>query len=246
MKDTLWVRAFREISEMKGYSIIIIIITALISASLCLSACSSLPGFASIDWVDFIKLNDITYVYVYKVDSIDAGSLLPFEEVKFKVSDNITNSRYKIKNGDAAYITAGTRIYSLEGYSTNFRLAVIKEHKLLVYEADTNPGAQMGGDLLDIGGKVNYISINSNTDGTTILASIKDQTQIDDLVQMILAAQINQTINKTGSQQYFLEFHFKDGTASHRVYWQDTGILERGIQLPEKARQIIDRALSTP
>jgi hypothetical protein len=87
---------------------------------LILSGCRSTPfGPQSvIDWVDFIHWDGIKY------DGIYSGVLANEEfvgekigEVKFKVADNVTNSNYKTKNGDAAFHEKGTEIYALKGDS---------------------------------------------------------------------------------------------------------------------------------
>ncbi|WP_088044703.1 hypothetical protein [Bacillus sp. EAC] len=73
---------------------------------------------AIIDWVDFVKWDGIEY------NGIRSGILADEQfigkklgEVQFKVADNITNSGYKIKNGDAAFHEKGTEIYTIEGNS---------------------------------------------------------------------------------------------------------------------------------
>lgn len=210
---------------------------------LLLVGCAGGPSVAFIDWVDFIKFNDITYLQEHQSVSINENNLSPYGEIKFKVADNVNNPNYEIKNGDAAYLEAGTPVYSLDGYAPDFRLVVRNNQELLIYEADTNPKASKGSDLLDIGGKVEYVSINSKTDGKTELASIKDQTQVNELVQMILEAPVDQDSSKAGSEQYFLEFHLSDGTTTKRSYWLDTGSLSRGIQLPEEFGTAIRSAL---
>jgi hypothetical protein len=196
--------------------------------------CTSGPPIAFIEWVDFIKLNNITYIRVHQDVPVNKDDVSPYSEVNFRVAGNIENPNYKTKNGDAAFLEAGTPVYSLRGYAPTFRLVAEKSQGLYVYEADTNPQARKGSDLNDIGGKVEYIGINSRTDAKTELASIKDQAQVTELVDMVLEAPVNQNFSKTGSEQYFLEFHLKDGTSTTRSYWLDTGVLSRGIQLPEE------------
>ncbi len=79
-----------------------------------------------IDWVDFIVLNDINYhrAYLdnYKLEKDKVGKVIG--KVEFTVANNIYNPKYKVKNGDAAFLEKGTKIYKLENYSTNFRVAV--------------------------------------------------------------------------------------------------------------------------
>ena len=200
-------------------------------------------GFASIDWVDFIKLNDISYYGDYRSDSIDENDLSLYDKIRHNVN-NVRNPAYKIKNGDAAFLEAGTPVYSVAGYAPTFRLVARKNQELFIYEVGSNPKAKIGSDLLDIGGKVDYISINSAIDGKSELASIREQTQVDYLVRMILEAPVDQDSSKTGSEQYFLEFHLKDGTVTKQSYFLDTGVLHRGIQLPEEFGAAIQSALN--
>jgi hypothetical protein len=201
----------------------------------------------AINWIDFIQLNDITYLRrTSQSVPLKESNLSLYDESKFEVAKNVHNPGYMIKNGDAAFLEAGTPVYSLSGYSPYFRLVVRKDGEIFIYEADTNLNAKKGSDLLDIGGKVESIGTNSKIDGKTELLTIKDQAQIDELVRMILDAPVDQVSLKRGSDQRFLEFHLKDGTITKRPYWLDTGILERGIQLPEEFGARIRSILSAP
>ncbi len=192
-------------------------------------------GIASIDWVDFIKFNDITYLHENQSVSVNESDLSPYGVIKFKLADNVNNPNYRSKNGDAAFIEAGTPVYSLKGYSPYFRLVVKSDRGLLIYEADTNPKARKGSDLLDIEGKIQAIRIYSWYDGKTPpVLSITEETKINELVRMILEAPVNQGLLGTGSWTLSMEFLFKDGTTTRRAYWPDTQILSRGIQLPKE------------
>ncbi len=104
--------------------------------------------------------------------------------------------------------------------------------------------AKIGADLLDIGGKVNYIGVNSNQDGTTELAAIKNPKQVAQLVAMVLSAPVDQTRVSQGGPQYFLAFHLKDGTVVIRAYWLNSGELARGILLPKAFGSVVAHALS--
>lgn len=77
-----------------------------------------LGGQSVIEWVDFVKWDGIVY------EGIRTGILADEQfinkkigKVKFKVADNVTNSGYKIKNGDAAFHEKGTEIYTIKGNS---------------------------------------------------------------------------------------------------------------------------------
>jgi len=92
---------------------------------------------------------------------------------------------------------------------------------------------------------VNYIGVNSNQDGTTELAAIKNPKQVAQLVAMVLSAPVDQTRVGQGGPQYFLAFHLKDGTVVIRAYWLNSGELTRGILLPKAFGSVVAQALRT-
>lgn len=198
-------------------------------------------GTAFSEWINFIKFNDIMYERKFvSLESYRDEDLTYYDSVRFKVADNIKQgSGYRIQNGDAAFLEAGTPIYSIRGYSPSFRLAAKMENGMILFEADTNPLARKGADLLDIAGKVEYIGINSPIDGLTELASIRDAGLVSSLVEMVLNAPVDQTVVPPGGEQLFIAFHLNDGTAVIRSYLPGTGELSRGILLPDEFRQII-------
>lgn len=95
-----------------------------------LSGCSSLPfnqnqTHTIIDWVDFVKLNGNMY-------TSDWGIVLKNQEdvaeevaqVNFKVSGVVTNPSYQSKDGDAAFLDIGTKLYRVNGFGTDEIIAV--------------------------------------------------------------------------------------------------------------------------
>ena len=211
----------------------------LILLSFALTACTTPNNNnsgAEIDWVDFIVLNNINYLGNYQGDNkYEQGSMDGvIGKVTFNVSKNVKDPAYKLKNGDAAFLPVGTEIYKIKGFKPEFRIAVNTEGKWRVYEADTNPIAKKGEDLLDIKDKVSYIDINSETDGTTELGAIKEKVTIDKLVNMVLASEVDQNRKDQVGQRYFISFHLLDGTNVTRSYWIDSGELSRGIMLPDE------------
>lgn len=196
-------------------------------------------------WVDFIKLDDTTYTADYY--SAIEGRILTkndleeqYSIIKFNVSDNIFRSNYKSKNGDAAYLSKGTPIYTVKGYSPNFRLAAYYDNKIVIYEADRSPKAKKGGDLLDIEGKVKYIGINSEEDGVTELFSIKDKKTVDNMVGMVLNAPIK-SVKDLNFNRYFIAFHLNDGTKVTRCYFVEPNYLQGGLQLPDEFKETLDK-----
>ncbi len=187
------------------------------------------------NWVNFIRFNDIMYVRkVVPLDAFADEDLVYFDRVRFKVAGNVNGLSYRSRNGDAAFLEEETPIYSIRGYSPDFRLVARTETELRLYEADSNPHAKKGADLLDIGGKVEYIGINSPIDSKTELASIREESLVSSLVEMVLDAPVDQTIKSGEGRQLFLAFHLSDGTAVKRSFRPGTGVLSRGILVPDE------------
>lgn len=200
-----------------------------------------------VEWVDFIQVERITYLvatnHVGRAPTeSDLG--LVYARVKRNVVESVHTTNYQPKDGDAAFLAPGTAIYMVRGYAPTFRLAARLEGHLVFYEADTNPDARTGADLLDIGGKVTSIGVNSAQDGVTELTAITDSRQVDNLVSLVLAARVNQGQVEVKGPDYIIAFHLQDGTAVVRAYWRQTGELARGIQLPPEFGVAVQQAVS--
>ena len=185
----------------------------------------------NIDWATFIQFNNITYLAAFLPDSITITpeQLVPYDTVRFRLAENMNDPYYCIKNGDAAFLEVGTPVFSIKDYSPLFRLWAGG----ILFEADTNPKARRGSDLLDIGGKVEYIETNMTERNT-----VKDPEHVACLVDMVLNASVNQKV-PAEEKQIFVYFHLKDGTIVNRSYWPAQGQLHRGIMLPEEFWEIL-------
>ncbi len=212
------------------------------------------PARAMIDWVSFIRFGGTTYGENRYAASGKLGRALTerdlgpeFARVAFKLSDNVTERGYRPKDGDAAFLEAGTPVHTVVGYRPEFRLAARQGDRVLLFEADTNPAARQGADLLDLGNKVRAIGVNSERDGVTELAAITDPARVADLVEGILRAPVNHDWAALDpahrGTRYFLAFHLADGTAVSRAYWPDSGELSRGIMTPPAVRTAVEGAL---
>src|SRR5205814_4009201 len=93
----------------------------LLGTVLVVAACQ-LPGSSSscktqIDWVNFIQVGSTQYIAEPASPSVlqeaDLGPV--YAQVKFKVSGNVCDPNYRVKDGDAAFLDAGTRIYEFSG-----------------------------------------------------------------------------------------------------------------------------------
>ena len=217
--------------------------------SLALTSCG-LP-ISHVDWIDFVQFNGIHYIAVGYFggaagrDLVEADLGSEFARVKYKYPGTVLfNPPECCRDGDAAYLDAGTVVYIVKGYDPEFRLAAYRDDRLVLYEADTNPKAQTGADLLDIGGKVHYIGVNSAEDGITELAAIEEPEQVAILVELVLGAPVDQTHMTQVGIKYFIAFHLRDGTIVSRRYSPDSGELSRGIMLPEAFGIAVEYAVS--
>lgn len=100
-----------------------------------------LPGSTStcnaqIDWVNFIEVGPTQYVAGPESPSpLQESDLGPvYAHVKFKVSGNVCDPTYRVKDGDAAFLDAGTPIYQVNGQPPGEQLAARFNGQIVVYK----------------------------------------------------------------------------------------------------------------
>lgn len=75
-------------------------------------------GFSTPKWTDSIKINGIKYDGEYNDDirqEIDSGEIgETYSKINFKLSGNIRNSIYRMRNNDATLLDKGTVIYTIK------------------------------------------------------------------------------------------------------------------------------------
>jgi hypothetical protein len=110
--------------------------------TLVLSAACQLPGSSSscnaqIDWVNFIQVGSTQYVAgLQPPTAIQERDLGPvYAHVKFKVSGNVCDPGYRLKDGDAAFLHVGTPIYQVNGQPPGAQLAARFSGQIVVYKA---------------------------------------------------------------------------------------------------------------
>jgi hypothetical protein len=165
--------------------------------------------------------------------------------VRCSLGEKLDPTRAEPQDGDAAYLEAGSPLYQVRGYRPTFRLAARQDGRLVAFEADTNPGARVGRDLLDLEGKVRRISINSRADGTTELGTLTDPKQVAGMVRMLLAGPVDQRVHPAGEQPArLLVFHLRDGTATVRADDPGGRRVQRGILVPRRFGELVEAAAS--
>lgn len=183
------------------------------------------------DYLDFVRHGGISFMAEppYAGRPLTDADLGPeLFRVQQKIEGSGKGSTYTPVEGDAAFIPAGEPIYAVKGYVPTFRLAGHHDGRLWLYEADTNPKAQTGADLLDIRGRVADIALLDPRDPRTVVGRITARPVVDDLVRLVLAAPIDLSRLPKGSD-VLLAFDLSDGTAVVRQYSSNDGVLQRGI-----------------
>jgi hypothetical protein len=198
---------------------------------------------AAIEYWDFIKLGGATY---YVADhgvgrAIDRGDLGPVvAHVRGNPPLSDPTGRYRPRDGDAAFVPPESPVYSVKGYRPSFRVAASHHGELRLYEANDAAGARTGADLLDLAGKVRYLSVNS---GRVELARIKDRGRVTELVREVLDAPVEPSRARIEHRHCFVVFNLADRTAVRRVFFPDTGELMPGVFVSRKFTGAMERAL---
>ncbi len=141
-----------------------------LAALVLLSACG---GKTLIDWADFVKLNDTSY--------ISDGDVIPKEYVGDKIGEVTGNVPGEIdgeyssdleKNGDAAFLPVGTELYAVKGYPSGDYVAALVDGQYKLYktmESETLPFAveSTSGETNRPDSSKDSASSDTGTGGTT-------------------------------------------------------------------------------
>jgi hypothetical protein len=116
-------------------------VAACVAAILFVAACvrpgSNAPcSNVQIDWVNFIQIGSTQYVAGAASAPVvlQEGDLGPvYTHVKFNVSANVCDPSYRLKDGDAAFLDAGTPIYQVTGHPPSAELAARFNGSIVAY-----------------------------------------------------------------------------------------------------------------
>ncbi|OBZ11831.1 hypothetical protein A8L34_16010 [Bacillus sp. FJAT-27264] len=196
---------------------------------------------AIIEWVDVLMNNDIKYVRNYEgTQEVKADQIgEKVGEVSYMLSDNACSDHITV-NGDAAFLPVGTEIYELKGYRPEFR--VVANHS--IYEVSDNPQAQTVGNLLDIGGRISKVSIESGNDGSFIRYFAPEAAMVFEEELLGIKAsdfkEIYAVTSRTKNEwQIFLRVHLQDGTSLRMVFYPEANAIHPGGFGTEKLKEII-------
>ena len=118
---------------------VIVILGAVLLMAACQFPGSSASCNAQIDWVNFVQVGSTQYVAGPQSPTVlqesDLGPV--YAHVKFKVSGNVCDPSYRLKDGDAAFLDVGTPIYEVNGQPAGAELAARFNGQIVVYRAMT-------------------------------------------------------------------------------------------------------------
>lgn len=200
---------------------------------------ASLLDFVTFDRIDYIRFNDEPGRALSR-DELG----IEFATVACSIGEDNRTCSYGL-DGGAAFLPAGTRLFAVRGYATEFRLAAVWRDRIYLYQAWRNPRARTGGALLDIAGRVRAIDLwrgEPTADGAP--ARIAAPADVDALVGMIMRAGTRRPApHSAGEPRYWLTFWLADGTTLGRAYFPESGELMGGVSLGDEFRALLDRYL---
>nr|MDQ6875646.1 hypothetical protein [Actinomycetota bacterium] len=190
-----------------------------------------------VDYVDFVMLGGREYISAGPPATIPTAMLgAPVGSVRCQLDKIKPAVDYRSRDGDAAILPAGTRLYAVRGYPASFRLAAVARGRARLYEVDTAPAARRGVDLLPLRGLVTRITVlrDSGNGSSKIitLGVVTDPAQIRALIDALLAAPVNQKVQPHSWPPLLLSFNLRDGTTVLRSWYVKDAEVSRGIKAP--------------
>ena len=150
------------------------------------------------------------------------------------------------RDAAAAFMPAGTRMYAVRGYRTDFRLAAVVDDRVFLYQVWRNPRAKVGGALFDIAGKVRAVDVQRGqptaaAPGVPTRLGAKDA---EALVDMIVRGPLRPPrAYAFGEPRSWLTIWLADGTTLGRPYFSASSELMDGLVLPAEFGRILGRYL---
>ncbi|KAA9004856.1 hypothetical protein F4V43_09490 [Paenibacillus spiritus] len=217
-----------------------------------LSACSGSSGPAStiaravqgcpdaeVEYVDFVRLNGVFYSYTE--DANRGTGILPGERlgsVNYRLSGQAC-SDYESVDGNASYLEEGTELYEHQGYASSFRILAKTPQGLRVYEASLNPKAETVGELMDIEGRVQAVTLK---DGAVKLTAQEQEEFLADFLS--LSYRPDQLRKARLADSVGMELTLKDGSGIRLLYWlRVKPAMHPGVYVTERMDRIVQNRL---
>jgi hypothetical protein len=203
---------------------------------------ASLLDFVTFDGIDYIRFQDEPGRALTRDD---LG--MEFATVACSIGEDNRTCSYGL-DGGAAFLPAGTKMYAVRGYATEFRLAAVWRDHVYLYQAWRNPRARVGAALFDIAGKVATVDVRigePTAEAPGQVAVISTRADVDALVDMITRGPARRPLaHAVGETRYWLTFWLADGTTLGRAYFPEASEVMGGVIVPGEFRVLLDRYLA--
>ncbi|MEI4770406.1 hypothetical protein WAX74_12240 [Psychrobacillus sp. FJAT-51614] len=180
-------------------------ICILFICGLFLVSCNSITqpfSHTIIDFVDFVKINDKEYEALYSVIIADPKNIgEKIGEVKFKVSDNVSNPSYRTKDGDAAFWDKGTEIFSVTNREDLIAIkdeSIVNGYRIYYSRSDDNNFKYHYKDI----NLESIIKIELYDGNTTLTNTLKNDTEINDLLSILNEGTVSSSFSPNTTQGY--------------------------------------------
>jgi hypothetical protein len=159
-------------------------------------------------------------------------------EITYQMADRAC-SDHQLRNGDAAYVQEGAKVYAVEGYETTFR--VMAEGDIFQVN-DKEEGGTLA-DFYDIEGRVDAISLISREDASFI-SSFEEEGKNAFLEEFFEQEYVGfPTIYEEveAEDPILLRFELEDGTSFRISYWLEANAVTPGAFGTEEMKEIAER-----
>lgn len=199
--------------------------------------------------LDFVTFDGVDYIRWAEEPgrTLVPGDLgIEFATVECSVGEDRSGCPFG-RDAAAAFMPAGTRMYAVRGYRTEFRLAAVWNDRIFLYQVWRNARAKVGRDLYDIAGRVRAIDVQRGRLMPPMPSkpvTVSARTDTEALVEMIARGTVRAPrAYGYGEPRYWLTFWLTDGTTLDRPYFTETSELMGGLVLPVEFGRILERYL---
>jgi len=220
-------------------SVIVLLLGLVVSAGP--AGASNILDYVTFDGVDYIRW---PWEPGRSLTRTDLG--IEFATLECSLGEDLRGCPYGV-DASAAFMPAGTRMYAVRGYATEFRLAAVWKDHIFLYQVWRNSRAKVGGDLYDIKNRVRAIEVRRGEPPSAPAASPIEITAPGDvraLVDMVVRGPMRRPLaHPVAEPRYWLTFWLADGTTLGRPYFAETSELLGGVVLPTEFRALLERYL---
>ena len=206
------------------------------------AACPAAEPDGITDWVAFVQHAGVQYLPNWPRSTVPEHRLGPVVgTVTCRRSTSTRGAGEPVRDGDAAYLPAGTELRALAGVDPTLRIAVHVTDGWEVYDAQDVDSASNGADLLDLR-QVVRVSLVESQDGTDVVRSLDAAADLARLVAAIRSAPVipqDEVQQHVRGPLWFVRFELAQGPSVQKAWYPDGGILFPRIVAPPVLRDLL-------